>query len=272
MQESKQINDNIALNELTNPLISVITVVFNGEKYLEDTIKSIVYQKSANIEYIVIDGGSSDGTLGIINKYKSRIDHFISEPDEGIYDAMNKGALLANGKYICFLNASDIYFKDALLKIINKALKNNFDYFVAPAVIRDENNQDLRIQYPLNNFVYQKGKYMEMLAPHLSVFVKKTIFLELGGYDLNFKISSDYDFLLRLAEKYKNISYGNEPIGAFRLGGLSSSYKIYFENFNIGVKHDVPILKMALITSWYLFRNSLKRTLPNKIIKILSKN
>ena len=79
------------------------------------------------------------------------------------------------GKYVCFLNASDIYFKDALLKIINRALKNNFDYFVAPAVIRDENNQDLRIQYPLNNFVYQKGKYMEMLAPHLSVFVKKTI-------------------------------------------------------------------------------------------------
>lgn len=272
MQESKKINDNIAFSGLANPSISVITVVFNGEKYLEDTIKSVIHQKNENIEYIIIDGGSSDGTLEIIKKYKSCIDHFISEQDEGIYDAMNKGALLASGKYICFLNASDIYFKNALFKVINRAQRNNFDYYVAPAVIRDENNQDLRIRYPLNNFIYQKGSYMGMPAPHLSVFVKKTIFLDLGGYDLNFKISSDYDFLLRLSEKYKNISYGNEPIGAFRLGGLSSSYKIHFENFFIGIKHDVPKLQMALITAWYLFRNLLKQILPNKITKILSKN
>ena len=260
------------LNKLHKPISSVITVVFNGEEYIEETIKSVVSQKDSYIEYIVVDGKSSDSTLEIINKYKSRIDYIISEKDDGIYHAMNKGASIANGKYLCFLNASDIYFSGTLNDVYSKSLKENFDYFIAPAAIRGQDNIDLKIKYPIQNFSYQEGKYMGMPAPHLTVFVKKIIFDELGGYDLKFRISSDYDFLLRLSKNTSNFVYWEEPIGAFRLGGISGSFKIYLENYKIGIKHKIPKLQMIFITLWFLSKHFLKVLLPNRIVKKISRN
>jgi len=95
------------LKSQTYPLITIITVVYNGEKYLEETIKSVINQTYPNVEYIIIDGGSTDGTLDIIKKYEDYIDYWVSEKDKGIYDAMNKGILVSNGKYLLFLNADD---------------------------------------------------------------------------------------------------------------------------------------------------------------------
>ena len=97
------------------PLISIITVVFNGEKYLEETIQSVINQTYSNVEYIIIDGGSSDGTLDIIKKYEERIDYWVSEKDKGIYDAMNKGIDVASGEWINFMNAGDGFYADDVL-------------------------------------------------------------------------------------------------------------------------------------------------------------
>jgi cellulose synthase/poly-beta-1,6-N-acetylglucosamine synthase-like glycosyltransferase len=103
------------------PLISIITVVYNGEKFLEETIKSVINQTYDNVEYIIIDGGSSDGTIDIIKKYEDYIDYWVSEKDNGIYDAMNKGIDLATGIWINFMNAGDLFFDNTI-----EHLKTNF--------------------------------------------------------------------------------------------------------------------------------------------------
>ncbi len=112
------------------PLMSIITVVFNGEKFLEQTIQSVINQTYKNIEYIIIDGGSTDGTLDIIKKYKDKIDYWASEKDEGIYDAMNKGIKVAKGKYLAFINADDWYEDNALNHVFSAYSQNqNIDFF-----------------------------------------------------------------------------------------------------------------------------------------------
>ena len=152
---------------INEPLISIITVVFNGIEHLEETILSVANQTYCNIEYIVIDGGSDDGTLEIIKKYLHIIDLWVSENDNGIYDAMNKGAKLATGSHLGFLNASDMYFTDAIQHVVNAISKNDFDYCFAPAIVRTESGQDIFTAHPINNFVYQQGQYMGMPAPHM---------------------------------------------------------------------------------------------------------
>ena len=247
---------------MTLPRVSIITVCYNAAATIADTIASVAAQKGVTIEHIIVDGGSDDGTQAIVQQHISSVEQFVSEPDDGLYDAMNKGARIANGSYISFLNASDIYFKEAIKSVAENIEKHHFDYCVAPVVIRDENNQDIRISRPLNNFIYQKGKLMEMYAPHLSVFTRTTLFNDLNGYDLQFKYSSDYDFLLRLADTTKNIFYGDDPIGAFKLGGISGSYSTHLENFKVGLKHGVPMLSMIAYTTRYIFRSLIKSILP----------
>ena len=109
---------------MSNPLVSIITVTYNAEKYLEQTIKSVISQSYKNIEYIIIDGMSSDGTVDIIKRYQKYIAHFSSEPDKGIYDAMNKGIKKANGELIGIINSSDFYEPDAVETVVSAYLQN----------------------------------------------------------------------------------------------------------------------------------------------------
>jgi len=253
------------INKTDQPLITVITVVFNGVRHLEETIQSVISQEYSNIEYIIIDGGSTDGTLDIIKQYQDSIDSWVSEPDQGIYDAMNKGSRLANGSYISFLNASDIYFHDAIINIASSIVEENFDYCCGPVTIRNEENQDISIAYPLKNFCYEQGRLMEMFAPHLSVFIKTEIFHALGGFDLSFALSSDFDLLLRMSSKTQNAYYFDSPIGAFKLGGVSGSYKTYVDNFYVYKKHHVPFLARLAHTTYFLIRLFVRKFIALKI-------
>ena len=252
-----------------SPLISIITVVYNGKDFIEDTIISIANQTYQNIEYIIVDGGSVDGTLDIIKQYHHVVDTWISDSDEGIYDAMNKGAKIANGSYISFLNASDAYLEDTVQKIADLIVQQECDYYCGPVIIQNQINNDAFISYPLVNFQYHKGTIMGMPAPHLSVFMKTEFFHGLDGYDLSFALSSDFDLLLRMTARTNNVYYLQEPIGVFRLGGVSGSYRTLIDNFYVFKKHQVPLLTRIAHTVFYAIRLFLQKNLPSWVVDSL---
>ena len=148
-----------------HPKISIVTVCYNAEKDIEKTIHSVINQTYDNIEYIVIDGGSNDGTLSMINKYASKIDKIISEPDKGIYDAMNKGITLAKGDWINFMNAGDSYVDADVLKLVSDNINNNCDIIYGVKNIEEE-----------FAYYYVKAKPIEMLNTEMP-FCHQTVFL-----------------------------------------------------------------------------------------------
>lgn len=201
-----------------NKKLSIITVVYNGEKYIEDAIKSVLSEKNDEIEYIIIDGASKDATLSIIEKYKRDIDIIISEPDKGIYDAMNKGGKLASGDYIVFLNSDD-YYKNGLLSSFLKVVNNNSDaiimntYIKSGGIEKKFNRVDRKNDYKL---------YLQIPFMHPSIAVKRSIFNKIGGFDLQYKIASDCDFLMKMLLEFSNFTYIDDGV-VMRAGGVSDS-------------------------------------------------
>jgi len=191
------------------PLISIITVVFNGEKYLEETIQSVINQSYDNVEYIIIDGGSTDGTVDIIKKYEGQIDYWVSEKDKGIYDAMNKGCVLALGDGINFLNAGDWYNGD----VINSKIK-------IPSLVPVKFTEKNKIK----RFTRKKAAWLGMPYCHQGVFFKnrKKLYSEL------YKISSDYQYFLDHEEDMKFLKVqanGNDSFIVYDKTGVSSINK-----------------------------------------------
>jgi glycosyltransferase involved in cell wall biosynthesis len=199
------------------PLISIITVVFNGEKYLEETIKSVINQTYDNVEYIIIDGGSTDGTLDIIKKYEDKIDYWVSEKDRGIYDAMNKGIKLASGEWINFMNAGDGFYDNYVLdKLFTQNNLKDIGILYGNHAVKNENNSEI-IQVDVKDY---NGK-RNIPFCHQSLFVRTSL-LKSNLFDLQFKIASDYDQFLRL--KSKDIQTLHVPliISIYLDGGISS--------------------------------------------------
>jgi len=197
------------------PLVSIITVVRNGEKYLEQTIKSVLNQSYKNIEYLIIDGDSKDKSLKIIKKYNNKIDYWISQKDNGLWDAMNKGIKLASGSIIGIINSDDIYNKNAVKTAVNY-LKNNFD-FVFGSV------QKYKL---LTGFKPWKVKFSFGFYTSHSVgfFIKTKAQKKVGLYNAQF-LSADLDFFYKMIIKHKLIgtsSKKEEVFGKFRPGGFSS--------------------------------------------------
>jgi glycosyltransferase involved in cell wall biosynthesis len=219
------------------PLISIITVVFNGEKFLEETIQSVINQTYDNVEYIIIDGGSTDGTVDIIKKYEDKIDYWVSERDKGIYDAMNKGIDLACGKWVNFMNASDVFYSNQVLKHIFVNIKiDNYALVAGPYQLNNTND----IFYPQQrkNLV----KYGELLSCHQALFFNKKQLGKHIYYNLNYKIHADNDIMMRIIKFNFSVYYTNEIVVIFETGGISSQvnrkifpekYKIIFNNFGI---------------------------------------
>lgn len=211
-----------------NPLVSIITVTYNSDKYINDTIESILNQTYNNIEYIIVDGLSTDNTLDIINSYKHKFNgrmKLISEKDKGIYDAMNKGILKAEGEIIGILNSDDFYVSNFVIeKVVNTFLNNNIDSVYSDLEYVDPINTD-KIIRKWKAGKYIKGKYiLGWHPPHPTFFVKKEIYDTYGAFDLNFEIASDYEIMLRFLEKY-NIStyYIPEILIKMRMGGKSNA-------------------------------------------------
>lgn len=218
-----------------NPLISVITVVFNGDKFLEQTILSVINQTYANVEYIIIDGASTDGTYDIIKKYDDRIDYWISEADSGIYDAMNKGIALAQGELIGIINSDD-WYEDYTISEIVENYRNNpkIDIFHGLHKLWDASE--------LMGIIGHTNSFLNYgMISHPSCFIKNEIYKKQGVYDTRFKIAADYELMLRLNSKKMNFHFIEKVLANFRNCGLSNTLKkeIIFETVNIKRKFSL---------------------------------
>lgn len=204
--------------------ISVITATYNSEKTLKDTIDSVLSQSHKNVEYIIIDGGSVDGTMGIVRAYGSSISKVISEPDKGIYDAMNKGIKLATGDIVGILNSDDLYNNEHVLsEVVNAFESNNADAVYGDLVYVDKRNTNKIIRYWKSN-QYKPGDFFKgWHPPHPAFFVKKEIYQKHGVFDCSLDVSADFELMLRFIEKHKiTTSYIQSVLVKMRVGGESN--------------------------------------------------
>lgn len=254
------------------PLISVITVVLNGEKYLEEAISSIFKQTYDNIEYIIIDGGSTDRSLDIIQKYENNIDLWISEKDSGLYNAMNKGIALSSGDFVGFVGSDDYLYLNTLEKLAKAAQKETIDYTVGPVDIIKENGQLKEKILVLPNFLMKNRFIFDMATHHLSFYISRKIINKIGNFDENFNIRSDYDMTISVISKCTKKFDFIDSVGGFREGGVSGSYSSYFENFNILRKHGISVFKSILNILPSLIKVFIVKNFPSSIVNFLRKN
>lgn len=242
-----------------HPKLSVITIVYNNVAAIERTMLSVLNQTYKNIEYIVIDGASNDGTFDVIKKYESNISKFISEPDGGIYDAMNKGLAMATGDYVLFMNSGDeIYSKHTVEDVFASA--PSADIYYGETEMYDENWQSLgqrRHQIP-EHFNWKSFKF-GMNISHQAIYVKRSL---TEPYDLHYKYSADIDWIIKIAKKASNIVNTHQYVAKYLVGGMSKKKhrESLIERFNIFSKYYgfIPnffnhcIIAFNLVT-YYLF-------------------
>jgi glycosyltransferase involved in cell wall biosynthesis len=204
--------------------VSIITPTFNSADTLQDTIHSIGIQTHSDIEYIIIDGGSKDGTIDIIKKNVDLIAYWISEPDHGIYDAMNKGISMATGEIIAILNSDDFYVHEYVIsEVVNCFKRNQVDSIYGNLQYVGRENTSKVIRHWVSGH-YQRRKFLfGWMPPHPAFFVKRKLYLFLGQFNTQLKTSADYELMLRFLYKHKVSShYLPELLVKMRVGGASN--------------------------------------------------
>ena len=203
------------------PLFSIITVCLNVEQQVIKTCQSILRQTETNFEWIVIDGGSTDNTISFLEQ-QEHVTHLVSEPDEGIYDAMNKGINLAKGKYCLFLNAGDTLFDSNVLEAVKKDLNKDLVVGRIQMIYPETGMTEIR-QFDLQDI---RSKYLySKTLPHQATFIRSRLFEEYGFYDSSFKIIGDYDFFARVLLHGASLGFSSICIATYPLDGLSSELK-----------------------------------------------
>jgi len=242
--------------------LSVITIVYNGDKFIEQTVKSVLSQKNSSIQYIVIDGGSIDKTKTILNKYRDEIDILISEPDDGIYNAINKGITSADGKYITLLHCGD-YYDDNILEYISSIAKlYNFSVLYSD-IYRIEDVGSLYVKKRVTPDHKLLTKKMSIFHP--STLVLNEVYKLHGQYSEDYKLASDYDFFLKLYINGVEFKYIPICFVNFRTDGISSKSKHLSlqENFKIRqkrlgiLKATIYFLNASLILMYYELRKKI---------------
>lgn len=198
--------------------ISIITIVYNNVRDIAYTISSVLKQSYPNIEYIVVDGASTDGTLEIINRHRDNITTIISEKDNGIYDAMNKGLALATGDYVLFLNSGDeLYDKDTIQCIVEKGKGADIIYGETKLVDEQRNIVADRRHKAPEQFTWKSFRY-GMNICHQAIYIKRDI---TSPYDLNYQLSADIDWVIRAAKKAKSTQNVHQYVAKYLVGGMS---------------------------------------------------
>jgi glycosyltransferase involved in cell wall biosynthesis len=246
-----------------NPKLSVITIVYNNVRDIERTMLSVLGQTYTNIEYIIIDGLSNDGTLQIIDQYKSRVSKVVSEKDKGIYDAMNKGLAMATGDYVIFMNSGDEFYAPATVTNVFAAA-DDADIYYGETEMIDDNGRSLgqrRHQAP-TTFTWRGFKY-GMSISHQAIYIKRAL---TEPYDARYQLSADIDWIIRAAKKAHKIVNVNQYVAKYLVGGMSKKKhrQSLEERFNIMKRYYglVPTVLnhfvIAFNLSWYWLKN--KRT------------
>jgi len=208
------------------PLITIITVVFNGEQFLEETVQSVINQTYENVEYIIIDGGSSDSTVDIIHKYEYAIDFWVSEVDEGISDAFNKGIKLASGGYVQLLNCGDSFLDhSSLSNMVAKVNLTPLDVVAFQAKTDTGNLFPIYKDSVSYNSPFSIKCAIQNAGPsHQATLVKLELYKKNGGYKVDYKIRMDFEFFLRVQKVSKMVCYNNPTI-YYRTDGISSNLR-----------------------------------------------
>jgi len=252
------------------PLFSIITIALNDARNIEETILSVINQTYKNFEYIVIDGGSTDGTLDIIKKYNNKIDYWVSEKDGGIYPAMNKGVSLANGEIINMMNCGDLYINNKVIKKISEYFKNYPEIYFVLGLSKYINNDGTL--FLLNNkpmFTFLKPNYFNTIS-HQAFFYKKVLHDEFGFYNLNYKICADAYFMYQiyLSKKYKR-KLINSVFSLMRKGGTSSMAITSLEHKRINDElFGRSMFNELLVIKYFLKKTNLGKSLYNKYLEI----
>lgn len=240
-----------------HPKFSIITVTYNAGKVLEDTIQSVVFQTYRNVEYIIVDGGSTDNTLDVVHKYQERISKVISEPDKGLYDAMNKGIRMATGDYLCFLNAGDELHENETLQKIVYTLKGKElpDVIYGETAIVDEEGHFLhmrRLSTP--EHLHWKSFKEGMLVCHQAFFARRELALA-NPYDLRYRFSADFDWCIRIMKQSKYLHNTHLTLIDYLNEGMTTqNHKASLkERFRIMTKH-YGWISTILHHGWFVIR------------------
>ncbi|MEY2922732.1 MAG: hypothetical protein RL108_1358 [Bacteroidota bacterium] len=243
--------------------ISIITVVYNNERTINDALESVLEQTYENIEYVIIDGNSKDKTVSIIKEYESKLGFFVSEQDSGLYDAMNKGINACTGEVIGILNSDDLYqdfdvISDVMENFINDP---KLDILYGDLVYVKSNDTNKVVRNWKSKEYYARFFENANVPPHPSLFVRSNVYKEAGFFDLDYKLAADYEFMLRVFKKYNfKTKYINRLITKMRLGGATN------QSFSNIVNQNKEILKAwknnGLYAPFYL--------MPLRIVKRLS--
>lgn len=242
-----------------HPKFSIITVTYNAGAVLEDTIQSVITQTYRNVEYIIVDGGSKDHTLDIINRYREHIHTLVSEPDKGLYDAMNKGIRLATGDYLCFLNAGDELHEDDTLQLMVHSITGTElpDVLYGETAIVDEEGHFLRMRRlsapeNLNWKSFKDG----MLVCHQAFFPRREL---AEPYDLRYRFSADFDWCIRIMKKARTLHNTHLTIIDYLDEGMTTQNRkaSLKERFRIMAKH-YGWISTAAHHAWFVLRLIIK--------------
>ncbi|MFC3199657.1 glycosyltransferase family 2 protein [Parapedobacter deserti] len=219
-----------------SPTLTVITVVYNNVRDIERTIASVVQQTYPAIEYLIIDGGSTDGTVDVIRRYEDRVAAWVSEPDKGIYDAMNKGLAMANGEYVLFMNSGDeIYSPNTVAEVFGSA--PGADIYYGETEMYDEHWESLGLRRHAipERFTWRSFRY-GMNISHQAIYIRRAI---TGPYDLQYQLSADIDWIIRAAKQAKTIVNTRRIVAKYLVGGMSKKrhWRSLRERFRIFSKY-----------------------------------
>jgi glycosyltransferase involved in cell wall biosynthesis len=229
------------LHNINTPLVSIITVVYNRKNDLRSTIKSVDDQSFRKFEYIIIDGGSTDGSLDVIKENSHVVNEFVVEPDKGIYDAMNKGVRLAKGEWIIFMNAGDVFYDSRVLEFFSDRLARASDATIVYGDAEIVEGEKSHIQYQ-----YDRHLDLTKSIIHQSMFIRRD-FLEKHPYDLRYRIMADYDNLLSISavspHKCKHV---DKIVCRYEKTGISSKplYTYFREYYNVA-RHRMSALEFV---------------------------
>lgn len=209
------------MNIKKKPIISVVTVCYNSEDTLEETMQSVLSQDYDLLDYVIIDGGSTDGTLDIVEKYRSKLGYFISEPDKGISDAFNKGVKASKGDLIVIINSDDILLPGALRQVAEYYEEGKWDIYRCKVVVRNKETGYAGSHVPFMKFPLIP---LRINVDHQGTFVTPETHKKWGYYDLNMRYMMDHDFMARCYQGGARMKYVPVDVAEFRLGGVSSAH------------------------------------------------